>query len=126
MLERRSQPRYQLTPPLRGRAFIDGIGQFDAQLLEVSVHGVRMMLQLSSPDDLARFLAAGEKGITSAFTRPEGAPWKFVLLHTRITTLTAADSAGAACAIAGRFIAAPNFTLADLERLVAERLAVCA
>jgi len=123
MDERRSQPRYQLTPPLHGRAFIDAIGQFDAQLLDVSVDGARMLLELSSPDDLVRFLAAAEKGITGAFSRPEGAPWKFVMLHTRRTTLNAAGSAGAACVIAGRFVEVPSFTVADLERLVAERLA---
>jgi hypothetical protein len=124
MHERRSQPRYQLTPPLRGRAFIDVIGQFEAQLLDVSVDGARMLLEVNSPDDLARFLAAEEKGITGVFARPEGTPWKFVLLHTRMTTLNAAASAGAACEIAGRFVAVPNFTVADLERLAAEGLAV--
>jgi hypothetical protein len=124
MDERRSHPRYQLAPPLRGRAFIDAIGQFDAQLLDVSVDGARMTLELKSPDDLVRFLAAREKGITGAFARPEGPPWKFVMLHTRRTTLNADGSAGAACVIAGRFVEVPNFTVADLERLVAECLAV--
>ena len=124
MHERRAHPRYQLDPPLSGRAFIDAIGQFDAQLLDVSADGARMLLELNSPDDLARFLAAREKGITGAFARPEATPWKFVLLHTRMTTLNAAGSAGAACVIAGRFVAVPNFTVADLERLVAEDLAV--
>lgn len=124
MHERRSHARYQLTPPLHGRAFIDGIGQFDAQLLDVSIHGARMILQLSSPDDLARFLTAEEKGITSVFARPVGVPWKFVLLHTRRTTLNAAGTAGAACVIAGRFVSVPTFTLADLDRLAAEGQAV--
>lgn len=123
MHERRSHPRYQLTPPLPGRAFIDGIGQFEARLLDVSIEGARMRLELDSPDDLARFLAVGEKGITGAFARPEGTPWKFVLLHTRMTTLSADGSAGAACVIAGRFVAVPNFTIADLDQLVAEHLA---
>lgn len=124
MQERRSQRRYQLTPPQRGRAFVDGIGQFDAQLLDVSVEGARLMLELSSPDDLARFLATAEKGITAVFAQPAGTPWKVVLLHTRMTSLEAAGSAGANCVIAGRFVAVPSFTVADLERLVDENLAV--
>ncbi|RLJ62856.1 hypothetical protein [Sulfurisoma sediminicola] len=123
MLERRAHPRYQLIPPLRGRAFIDAIGQFEAQLLDVSVDGVRLLLHMSNPDDLARFLVATEKSITATFGRPEGEPWKFALLHTRMTTLDAAGSAGAQCLIASRFVTVPNFTVADLERLVAERQA---
>ena len=123
MQERRAHPRYQLIPPLLGRAFVDGIGQFEAQLLDVSVDGVRLLLQIGTPDELARFLAATEKSITATFGRPEGEPWKFALLHTRMTTLDATGSAGARCLIAARFVAVPNFTVADLEGLVAKRLA---
>lgn len=124
MQERRSQPRYRMTPPLPGRAFIDAVGQFDAQLLDVSEDGARMVLAPESAEDLARFLGAGEKGVTGAFGRPEGAPWKFVLLHTRTTALEADGGVSAACVIAGRFVAVPSFTVADLERLVAQGEAV--
>jgi hypothetical protein len=123
MQERRAQPRYQLIPPLRGRVFIDAVGQFDAQLLDVSVEGVRLLLQMDNPDDLARFLAAKEKNMTATFARPGDEPWKFALLHTRSTTLDAPAGKGVACMIASRFVSVPNFTVADLDRLVAERQA---
>jgi hypothetical protein len=123
MVERRARPRFQLIPPLRGRAFIDAVGQFDAKLLDVSVDGARLQLHMGNPDHLSRFLAAREKGITAAFPQSGGAPWKFVMLHTRATTLEAQGSAGAECVIAGRFVAVPNFTIADLDRLVAAKQA---
>jgi len=124
MQERRHYPRYRLTPSLPGRAYIDAIGQFDAQLIDVSVEGARMTLDLGNADDLARFIAADEKGITGAFARPEGAPWKFVLLHTRMTTVSEEGGAAGRCEIAGRFVVVPSFTVADVEQLVAEGLAV--
>ncbi len=124
MNERRAHLRYQLTPPLPGRAYIDAIGQFDAQLLDVSVEGARMLLQLGGAGDLARFLAVSEKGITGAFARPAEPPWKFVLLHTRMTTLNGDGGPGAACVIAGRFTEVPTFSAADLERLLANGLAI--
>ena len=123
MLERRARLRYRLNPPLPGRAFIDGIGQFDAQLLDVSTEGARMTLALNPADDPARFAAAGEKGVTAVFARPDGVPWKLVLLHTRLTPSNAAGSA-AACDVAGRFVDVPSFTAADLDQLVAAGLAV--
>jgi hypothetical protein len=123
MQERRAQPRYQLIPPLRGRVFVDAVGQFDAQLLDVSLDGVRLLLQMGSPDGLAGFLAAREKNMTATFGRPGGEPWKFALLHTRSTTLDAPAGKGAACMIASRFVSVPNITVADLDRLVLERLA---
>ncbi|MDP2792553.1 MAG: hypothetical protein Q8O25_00485 [Sulfurisoma sp.] len=123
MLERRSQLRYQLTPPLPGRAFVDGVGQFDAQLLDVSVEGARIWVAVNDADEMACFVATREKGVTGVFARPQGAPWKFVLLHTRATTCNADGSADAACVIAGRFVSVPTFTVADMERLVAEGLA---
>jgi hypothetical protein len=123
MQERRAQPRYQLIPPLRGRVLIDAVGQFEAQLLDVSLDGARLLLQMNSPDDLAGLLAAREKNMTATFARPGGEPWKFALLHARSTTLDAPAGKSVACMIASRFVTVPNFTVADLEALVKQRLA---
>lgn len=122
--ERRRHTRYQLTPPLRGRASIDLFGQCDAQLIDLSIEGAQMILELGTPDALARFLGLKEKAINCAFPRSGGVPWKFVLLHTRMTTVSEDDAATGKCVIAGRFVAVPNFTAADMEQMVTARLAV--
>ena len=124
MHERRQHTRYQLTPPLRGRASIDDFGQCDAQLIDVSIEGAQMILELGNAEALARFLALQEKAINCAFPRSGGMPWKFVLLHTRMTTVNEDDAVGGKCVIAGRFVAVPNFTEADLGQMVTTLLAV--
>jgi hypothetical protein len=116
MKERRACPRFKLTPPLPGRAFVEGVGQFDAHLLNASFDGVSLQLQMNRQDELDRFLAAREKNITATFVLPEGDIWKFALLHNRATTV----EAGLDCIIAARFVAVPNLTVADLDRMVSE------
>ncbi len=122
MLERRQHLRYELTPPLPGRAFIDGGEQFEAHLLDISIDGARLALSLDGADNWGTLLSGLEKTITGVFARPSGVPWKFVLLHTRMTEL-ALGRVDTDCVVAGRFLSVPTFTAADLDILVAANLA---
>ncbi len=125
MFERRQHARYILMPPLAGRALIDEIGQAEAQLLDVSIEGARMALAVD-PDAQARLLAGTERSMAATFARPDGAPWKLVLIHSRLTTIAAAASGGSRCVVAGRMVVAPSFGNADLESLIGANAACCA
>lgn len=125
MGERREHPRYFLMPPLAGRALIDEIGQADAQLLDASVDGARMVLAVDA-DSQARLLTGNERSMAATFARPTGAPWKFVLVHhSSLTTITAAASGDSRCVVAGRMGAVPSFSSANLEALIAANAACC-
>lgn len=125
MFERRQHVRYILMPPQAGRALIDDIGQVEAQLLDVSIEGARMALAVDT-DAQARLLAGNERSMAATFARPNGAPWKFVLIHSRLTTIAAAAAGGSRCVVAGRMVVAPSFGSADLESLIVANAACCA
>lgn len=125
MSERRQHARYILMPPLAGRVLIDDIGPTEAQLIDVSIDGARMALTVDVGSQ-ARLLAGSERSMAATFARPGGAPWKFVLIHNRLTTITAVASGGSRCVIAGNMVATPTFSAADLDGLIAANAACCA
>lgn len=122
MFERRQHSRYVLMPPLSGRAQADDLGQVDAELLDTSIEGARLSLVV---DDVgqALLLSGAERSIAATFGRPGGNPWKFVLIHSRMTTVTAVAAGGSRCIVGGRFVAAPTFGVADLDAMLGSKAA---
>lgn len=125
MSDRRQHPRYILMPPLAGRALIDDLGQVEADLIDVSIEGAKMSLSVSA-EAQSRLLSGEERSMAATFVRSSAAPWKFVLIHSRLTTIAAAANGGSRCVVGGRFVVAPTFAAADLKALLAARAACCA
>lgn len=114
-----------MMPPLTGRVLVDELGQVEAELLDVSIEGAKMSLTVS-PDGQTRLLSGDERSMAATFSRPDGAPWKFVLIHSRLTTIAAAAHGGSRCVVGGRFMVAPTFGAVQLEALLTAKAACCA
>lgn len=122
MFDRRQHPRYILVPPLAGRALVDDIGQVEAELLDASAEGARLSLIIDGAGQ-SLLLSGTERSIAATIGRPSGNPWKFVLVHSRMTTIAAAATGGSRCVVGGRFVVAPTFGVADLDAMLVSKTA---
>lgn len=122
MFERRQHPRYILMPPLPGRALVDDLGQVEAELLDASIEGARLSLAVDGQAQTA-LLSGAERSIAATIVRPGGNSWKFVLIHSRMTTIAATPTGGSRCVVGGRFVVAPTFGVADLDAMLLSKTA---